>query len=98
MKLLAIVVLAILVTPAIAEGNYTDDDLLEAMNMGISAGGFLATMTVSKGLYDMRAIQYSDLMGIIMKGNIEIREYNTYLEGHFNQTVINKMKLSEFSF
>ncbi len=97
MKLLAITVLAILVCPAMADGNYTEDDLIEAMNIGFAAGASFASVTYTKTFYDVGVAYYSTLMEAVTRGNIAIREYNTFLEQRFNQTIIDRMKLAEFS-
>lgn len=78
---------------------YTNDPVLEALQIGKLAGGQFVFAGVAKLLYGMGQMDYPTYQEMIISSNVAIRDYNSYVEKRWgNDTrLVNSLKMAEFS-
>lgn len=77
--------------------NMTEADLLNFATTMMAGGVGMAQGLYASTMYKVDALTYTQYYRAIDSSNRAIRDYNMALEDHFNKTVVNALKLMEFS-
>lgn len=86
-------VLLILIAPAC---SWTDDDVVYAMTISLSAGQFREMAYQYEFSYNNGQMTTANYHDSIIECNKWINRYNEYLQDHFNSAVYNSKKIKEF--